>query len=325
MSSTDDEIKVETKSFITVEGSGYKYRFSRGLLAHSLQLRGLPLDEAYRVAKKVQTVLKSKGIETIKEDDLREYVKTLAVHFFGEEIATNYNLIEKWHGSSVPIIILISGAKGTGTAKIGELIAQKLAIPTIVSTSIVAKILRKMISPELAPELHAKSYLAFEKLRPIYSILYDKVLVGYEEHSRFVAEAVEALVKRALDEGISMVVRGEHLLPRFMSSEFIKHPNVIYVTLRTKDEERHRSRYCGYFEIERMKEKQGNFPEIRKIHDYLIEEAKNRKLTIIDSDNTQDTIIKLNELILERIEMIFSENGENTTPLIDFDISDIHS
>ncbi len=325
MSLTDEEPKLDSARFITVEGSGYEYRFSRGLLAHSLELRGLPLDEAYRVAKKVQTLLKSKGIAKIKEDDLREYVKTMAFHFFGEEIATNYNIIEKWHGSSVPIIILISGAKGTGTSKIGELIAKKLAIPTIVSTSIVAKILRKMISPELAPELHAKSYFAYEKLRPIYSVLYDKVLVGYEEHSRFVAEAVEALVIRALNEGISMVVRGEHLLPRFMSNDFIENPNVVYVVLQTKDEEKHKSRYCSYPDVKKTEEKQNQFPAIRKIHDYLVEEAKNRNLIVINSRETQSAIDDLNNIIIQRIETIFATIDEGRVPVIDFDISDLNS
>jgi 2-phosphoglycerate kinase len=319
-----DEPKIDLDKFITVEGSGYDYTFSRGMLAHSLELRGLPLDEAYRVAKKVQTLLKSKGITRINENELREYVKTMAVHFFGEEIATHYNLFEEWQHSSVPIIILISGARGTGTSQVGEIIASRLAIPSIVSTNIVATILKKMISKELAPELHSKSYLAHENLRPIYSVLYDKILIGFEEHSRFVAEAIEALVSRALIEGLSMVIRGEHLVPRFLSSELIDHPNVIYVTLRMKDEDAHLKRYQGYYDTEVKERRTGYFPAIRKIHEYLVEEAKNRENIILRSDDLQEVVDKINDITIERLESMFSSAIERTTQ-IKFKLSDIHS
>ncbi|MHA2029307.1 MAG: hypothetical protein ACW99A_16675 [Candidatus Kariarchaeaceae archaeon] len=324
MTDQDSEPIIGLEGFITVEGSGYDYTFSRGMLAHSLELRGLPLDEAYRVAKKVQTLLKSKGIKRINENELREYVKTMAVHFFGEEIASNYNLFEEWQHSSVPIIILISGARGTGTSQVGELIASKLAIPRIVSTNIVATILKKMISKDLAPELHSKSYLAHENLRPIYSVLYDKILIGFEEHSRFVAEAIEALVSRALIEGLSMVVRGEHLVPRFLSSELIDHPNVIYVTLRMKGKDEHLKRFTGYYEGTELEKRIEYFPAIRKIHEYLVEEAKNRENIIIRSDDLHEVASKINDIAIERLQSMFTKTIERTTQ-IDFDLSDIHS
>jgi len=324
MTGQDNEPVIDLDKFIVVEGPGYEYTFSRGLLAHSLELRGLPLDEAYRVAKKVQRLLKSKGIKKIEESTLREYVKTMSLHFFGEEIAQNYDLIEEWHGSSIPIIILISGARGTGTSQIGELVAKKLAIPRIVSTNIVATILKKMISKDLAPELHSKSYLAHENLRPIYSVLYDQVLIGFEEHSRFVAEAVEALVRRALREGLSMVVRGEHLVPRFLSSELIDHPNVVYITLQVVDENEHMERYKAYYERERQERKMEFFPAIRKIHDYLIEEAKNRNNIIVNCGSLQEVVTRVNNILLERLQSMFPE-AKDAESYIDVDFNEIHS
>jgi 2-phosphoglycerate kinase len=58
---------------VRVVGKGYSYQFSRGLLAHSLELRGLPLDKSYKVARKVHNVLVGAGISSITEEDLREY------------------------------------------------------------------------------------------------------------------------------------------------------------------------------------------------------------------------------------------------------------
>lgn len=324
MDQQDNEPVIDLDKYIIVEGPGYEYTFSRGLLAHSLELRGLPLDESYRVAKKVQILLKSKGIKKIEENTLREYVKTMSLHFFGEEIAKNYNLIEEWHGSSVPIIILISGARGTGTSQVGELVAKKLAIPRIVSTNIIATILKKMISRDLAPELHSKSYLAYENLRPMYSVLYDKILIGFEEHSRFVAEAVEALVRRALREGLSMVVRGEHLIPRFLSSELIDHPNIVYITLQVKDENEHMERYKGYYDRERQEKKMEFFPAIRKIHDYLIEEAKNRDNIILKCGDLQDVVSRINNIMVERLQSMFP-GAKDKDSYMALDWDEIHS
>lgn len=286
---------------ITVEGDGYTYQFSRGLLAHSLGLRGLPLEEAYKVAKKVYSVLLREGIDEINENDLRRYVRDQALELVGKNIAIQYNIIEKWHLSNFPLILLIAGARGCKTGSVAKSLAEKLAFPRIVSTDIVTQIMRRMMSHDLSPELHEKSYLAWKKLRPIYSVLYDKVLIGFEEHSKYPAEAVEALVKRALLEGISMVIHGEHLVPRFLSEDLISHPSVIYVTLEVKDEELHRQNYIKQGSKSNYDERKENFESIRKIHDYLVEESKNRHKIVIEFESVNETIEKIYEIILKRL------------------------
>lgn len=315
---------LDSISAVMIKGRDYSYAFSRGLLAHSLKLKGLPLDQAYDVAKKVQKVLIQEGIIEIDEQSLREYVRTQALDVAGEELAFQYNIIETWRGSSIPLIILLAGAKGTGTSIIAEGLAKKLAIPQLFSTSIVAQILRKMIAVELAPELHSKSYKAHENLRPLYSVLYDKVLVGYEEHSRFPAEGVEVIVRRAVNEGLSIIIRGEHLVPRFLTEELINHPNVLYICLELSAKEVHRERYISDYEGERKEEKVKNFNEIRKIHDYLVEEAKNRKHLVFESSNTSATVDSIYEIVLNRLASIFGDESKEPT-IEPLDRSRIHS
>lgn len=319
-------VDIPPEEQILVKGSGYTYQFSRGLLAHSLEPRGLPLDQAYRVARRVHKVLQAENKKEISENDLREYVREVAFKIAGADLAYQYNLIEKWHESSIPLVILIAGAKGTGNSLIGELIAKRMVLPQIVSTNIVNQILRKTISPSLAPALHAQSYLAYKAIRPMYSVLYDKVLIGFEQHARFVTEAVEALVRRALNEGLSMVVRGEHLVPRYMSEELTKNPNVIYVVLDVKDEEEHQKRYMSLYDEKKQIVKLEYFSNIRKIHDYLVEEARNRNQIIIDANDVVNATNNIYKIVLDRLATLFPDSSDgNEVVFRGFDDSVIDS
>jgi len=296
--------------FINVKGKGYTYNFSRGLLAHSLNLRGLSLEKSYEVAKKVHSILVKEGVTEITEDNLRKYVQAEASIIVDEKIAYAYDIIERWHITLMPIIILISGAEGTGTSSIGKSLANKLAIQQIVSTSVVTQILRKMMAKELAPELHSKSYDAYKKLRQNYSVLYDKVIVGFEEHTRYPAEAIEALVDRGLKEGLSMIIRGEHLVPRFLSLKILNHPNVLSVTLEVKDSEQHLKQYLQDYEEKDHKMRKNQFKEIRKIHDYLVEEAKNRGLIVVQNNSYSDTLDEIYLRVLDKLASLLSFNSK---------------
>jgi 2-phosphoglycerate kinase len=307
MINREDEEEEDDRIMVIAED--YDFAFSRGLLAHELGQRGLSLDRAYEVAKNVYLKLLEKDIKEIDENDLRRYVRSEALKLAGIDVAVQYDIIEKWHLSPEPIIILIAGARGTQTDIIGTELSERLAIPRIVSTESVTHILKKMISADLAPELHQKSYRAYTKLRPVYSVLYDKVLIGFEEHSRYPAEAVEALVKRALIEGLSMIIQGEHLVPRFLSEELIGNPNVIFVTIRIKDKKLHQERYLSAYSKKTKSKKEPNFEYIRKIHDYLVEESKNRGHKVIKVDKFNKAMRKIYEIALNRIsEVVVSKS-----------------
>jgi 2-phosphoglycerate kinase len=172
-----------------------------------------------------------------------------------------------------------------------------------------------MISQDLAPELHSRSYLAHERLRPIYSVLFDKILIGFEEHARFPAEAVEALVRRAIDEGLSMVIQGTHLVPRYLSDRIISHPNILYITLKIDDEEIHRDRYLSEYEDTELEERKKYFPAIRKIHDYLVEQASNRGHIVVECTDIPNALFEIYVTFLKRIADMFPDD------LVDFEYS----
>ncbi|MCY3414095.1 MAG: hypothetical protein INQ03_20795 [Candidatus Heimdallarchaeota archaeon] len=296
---------------IKIIGKGYTTQFSRGLLAHTLKSRGINLDDGYRIARKVHHKLVAENITEINESDLRAMIKDIAFVITGEKIDRRFNLIEVWHDSGIPLVILLSGSRGLGKAELGSMLASRFAIPNIVTTSIVSKILRKMITPDLAPELHTKSYLAYKKLRPIYSILYDKVLIGYEEHAKFTAEAVEALVKRGINESQSLIIRGVHLPPRFLSEQLLSHPSIIYITLTIPDEDLHFERYKELYADHDRAYRQKHFPAIRKIHNYLVEQAAMRNYMVVDCTNVKDAMDEIEKIVFNRLDKMFKDGNVN--------------
>lgn len=295
---------------VDVHGKGYNFRFSKGLLAHTLKTRGIPLTDGYKIARKVHQLLIEEEINDIDELVLRNYVKKVAFDITGKMIDDQYILVEQWHDSSIPLVILISGSRGIGKSEIGRKIATRFAIPKIVSTSTIAQILRKMITADLAPELHSKSYNAYKKLRPIYSIMFDPVLIGYEEHAKFPAEAVEALVKRGINENASMIIRGEHLVPRFLSHTLLDHPSIIYITLSIPDEKLHLERYLDKYDETEHEYRKKHFPAIRKIHDYLIEQVKSRNYMLIDASDYDIALHEIELIIYGRLKRMFSPTGK---------------
>lgn len=323
--STSENTEKSEELQVFVLGSGYKYQFSRGLLAHDLEDHGIPLDLAYKIAKRVYRILKKGEYTEIHENVLRHIVKHVVLDRSGEEIANHYEIVERWHESNIPLVILISAAIGVGTAIVGEQISKKLNIQNIVSTDLVTHVLRRMINPTLSPELHNKSYRAYKTLRPMYSVLYDKVLIGFEEHARFPAEGVEALVKRAINEGQNMIIRGEHLVPRFLSEPLISHPSIIYVTLNVSDEEVHRKRYLSRYDESRHEKRNIYFGSIRKIHDYLVEEARNRQYTVIEATDLNSAIEELDKIVKDRLETMLPSLESDGIDIKAFDDALINS
>ncbi|MCG3216984.1 MAG: hypothetical protein KAS63_09695 [Candidatus Heimdallarchaeota archaeon] len=286
---------------------GYKpiQLFSRGILAKKLELIGLPLSEAFEFSIKVLNELIKLDKENIPKDQHDEIVYMHLKETYNQKTANEFKAVEKWRESKKPLWIIIAGAIGVGKSTISRTIAGDLGIQHVVGTGVVRDILRKVLSAEIMPELHAPSYSAYESLRPIYSSRYEEVILGFENHSKFVNIGVEAVLSRAATEEVSIVVEGEHLLPAFFDEYFISKPNLLYVTISTPEESLHEENLSAQY----TKEKDdliAHFNDIRKIHEHLISETKIRKLPLIKSERGKNTIVALRKLVVEKIVALVS-------------------
>ncbi|MHA1953123.1 MAG: hypothetical protein ACXAAM_05030 [Candidatus Heimdallarchaeaceae archaeon] len=274
--------------------------FSRGLLAKKLELVGFSLSDGYEFSILVYNELLKLKKNEITKKQLDEIVSNLLNQNYTKRLAGQYKKIENWRDSKIPLWILISGAIGVGKSTISRQISGDLGIQHVVGTGIVRDILQKVLSADIMPELHSSSYNAFQTLRPIYSSRFEEVLLGFENHSKFVNIGVEAVLSRAETESVSIVVEGEHLLPSFYEDTILKKPNVLYITIATPDESLHKENLSAQYTKEK-EELLNHFEQIRKIHDHLVNEAKIRKLNLVLSERGKKPIGKVRQLVVEKI------------------------
>ncbi|MHA2357242.1 MAG: ATP cone domain-containing protein [Candidatus Heimdallarchaeaceae archaeon] len=279
--------------------------FSKGLLAKKLELFGLPLSEGYEFSLQVFNELVKKGNNEIQKEDLDNIVIQLLKEKYTPKLAKEYSLVEKWRESSTPLWLLIAGAIGVGKSTLSRKIAGDLGIQHVIGTGVVREILRKILSPDVMPELHSQSYTAYQSLRPIYSSRFEEVILGFENHSKFVNIGLDAVLSRADTESVSIVVEGEHLLPAFFDETILQKPNVLYLTIAVPDPSLHKDNLSAQYTKEK-EELLSHFEDIRKIHEHLVNETKVRKLPLILSERGKEPIGEVRELVVDKIVSLVS-------------------
>ncbi len=279
--------------------------FSRSFLAKKLELIGFSISEGYQFSNQIYTDLLRLEKKQLSKSYFDKFVYNHLKKKYNENIAEKYILIENWYDSGIPLWILITGAKGVGKSTLSRQIASDLGIQHIIETDVVRDVLRKILSAEVTPELHASTYNAYKKLRPIYSSRFDEVIIGFENHAKFVNMGVDAVLSRAEIESVSIVVEGEHLLPAFFDEIIRKKTNVIFITLALSDSAQHLENLNSQYTQEK-EDLIKHFEEIRKVHDHIVNETKIRKLPIVELESSQKPIQQVRKLIVDKIISIVS-------------------
>ncbi|WP_048188384.1 2-phosphoglycerate kinase [Methanobacterium paludis] len=289
---------------IMVEGevSGKKYEepFSKGVLARSLTRAEMDPNKAYTFASQIEAHLKSEGVDLINLDDLiRIVLKKLREE--DKEIAEKYGLWKSIRKCKEPLIILIGGASGVGTSSIAFELANRLGIRNMISTDMIREVMRKIVSKELLPTLYESSYTAFSSLRIPTPPESDEVLIGFRDHVDTVSVGVEAVIERALKEGISIVIEGVHIVPGFIKEELVSKSNVSMFVLTLQDEEIHKGRFysrCRQMWARRPLERYMNyFGAIRRTHKYIEGLAIKNHVPVVENIDVTTTIDSMIEHI----------------------------
>jgi len=200
---------------ILVEGQvgGKKYRepFSKGVLARSLTRAEMDPNKAYTFASHIEAYLRKEGIQVITIDDLIQIVGE-KLKDENRKIAEKYGMWKRLRQCRDPLIILIGGASGVGTSSIAFEVANRLGIRNMISTDMIREVMRKIVSEELLPTIYESSYTAYRSLRIPPPPELDEVLIGFRDHVDTVSVGVDAVIERALKEGISIVIEGVHIV-----------------------------------------------------------------------------------------------------------------
>jgi 2-phosphoglycerate kinase len=280
--------------------------FSKGRMAQALVLAGADPERAYQIAMRIEREVNATAAEEIPIDHLHGMVEDILAHEEGPDLVSRYHGWREVLRLDRPLMLLIGGATGTGKSTLATEIAYRLGISRITSTDVIRQAMRAFFAQELMPELHYSSFDAAEGLKiPLPDPDdEDRALYGFIQQAGQVAVGANAVVERAVLEGLSTVVEGVHVVPGLVTADKHAGAVVVQVMLAVADEEVHQAHFFrrgtdtgGLRAMERYLKR---FGEIRRIQEYLVARAEKQGWPVVEAADPAQALLTVMDLILER-------------------------
>jgi 2-phosphoglycerate kinase len=302
---------------VQLVSEGHKCPFSKGLLATTLTATGLSPERAFAVARAVEHELLQKADREVDLDCLRSMVEVVLAEVEGERYLRRYQLWNRMALEDKPVVVLIGGATGVGKSTIAAKVADRLSIVHIISTDSIREVMRAFFSASLLPAIHHSSYEAGKGVRIPLGAELDADLVGFMEQVDMVNVGLLAVLDRAIEERISMVVEGVHVVPGMLvaagARERAGEIQLLSMVVAVRDAKLHR----GHFLV-REQETSGRraiarylrqFEEIRKVQDFILDRATAEGTLVVDNVNIDDTV----GLVVDALYDVIGQGEEGTS------------
>jgi 2-phosphoglycerate kinase len=282
-------------------GDGLPY--SKGLMARALIAAGVPADQAYQLARRIELDLAERGEKSIDVDRLLVLAQEVLGDDEGERAVNRLRRLADLQSLDVPIIVLIGGGTGTGKSTVAAEVAHRLGITRVASTDFIRQTMRAFFSPEFMPTIHYSSFEAGQALDE--EVTGDPVILGFVDQCRHVCVGVEAAIRRALTEGWSMVLEGVHLVPGLLPAE-LEGALLVHVVIEIADENVHRVHFhirdMNTGGIRAMEKYLERIDDIRRVQTYIAGRARREDVPVVENANVERTIDSVIELVMQAAE-----------------------
>lgn len=273
---------------LTTEG---KIPYSIGYMAQALIAIGLPQDRAYRDAYSLSLYVNKMDKDEISSDEIME----LTAEWYAErdpKYTKRIAHLKTKYKAFRPTVFLLGGVTGIGKSTLAELLGSIFGIRTILGTDLLREVLRVTISPDLLPTLHTSSYMAHEKLDTSFLPAKSETVIGFEAQARSVAVSIESAIEQAIQDDEIVIIEGVHLVPGILKKNLVENDTVIFIMLSLQNEDTHRSRLTiRESRVESRSEQYlAHFENIRKIQEYLLDQAEHNNVEIVDIERNEDAL-----------------------------------
>jgi 2-phosphoglycerate kinase len=287
---------------VVVTDQEYELPYSKGLMASSIMATGLAPARAFHVAEVIERRLHGLQESSITRDQLN----VLALAVLGDEVGTRYaDSFAKWqmvNRLELPLVVLLGGATGVGKSTIATMLASRLGITRVIPTDAIREVLRSAFTEDIFPTIHTSSFDAARLVRHPLPRGADPVVVGFRDQASAVAVGVDALLRRAIEEGTNLIIEGAHLVPGFLDrKQFEGEAVVVPMVVTVDDEELHRS----HFAIRALETRNRPaeryldfFDHIRKLQKYIKSLALQHGVPIVPSYNLDATLSQVIDLVV---------------------------
>jgi 2-phosphoglycerate kinase len=285
---------------IEIVGKKYVTPFSKGILAGSLMKAGLDVNKAYQMAEDIQQQISGSGTKKITEAKLTSMTYQCLVDAGYTHIAAYYQMWHSLREEKRPIVILLGGATGIGKSTVAFEISHRLGIHATIGTDVVREVMRKMVSKDLLPTLHTSSFSAWKVIQTPSSYL-SSVIYAFELQVSHVCVGVNAIIKRTLTEGVSLVMEGIHLVPGY-----IEHydEQIFHFVLSLSDEEEHISRFHLRAKDSRRPPEHyiQDIDKVRQVQDHIVGRARKQRIPVLENKTLEGTVTQILNTIYERLQ-----------------------
>jgi len=300
--------------YILISGGKTGLPYSKGLMASQVMVTGLSPFRAYEVAEAIEDRLVRTGRASIGVDELDALTADVLRELAGERYADKFRRWGELETLDTPLVVLIGGTTGVGKSTLATQLAARLGIVRVVATDAVREVMRGMLSERLMPTLHRSSFEAGEALRDAPSR--DAVVAGFREQTAAVAVGLEALIRRAALEGMSMIIEGAHVVPGFLDlasrGDRIVEASVV---VTVEEEDVHRTHFLAR-SVDHANRPATRYLDglenIRRIQRYVKSQALSHGVPVIPNYNFDHTLGALIDLVMERV----SERAAHAAPAI---------
>jgi 2-phosphoglycerate kinase len=277
--------------------------YSKGIMARALIAAGVPADDAYQLARRIELDLAERGRPSLEVERLDGLAREVLGDDEAERAVGRLRRLADLQGLDVPLIIMIGGSTGTGKSTVAAEVAHRLGITRVASTDFIRQTMRAFFSPEFMPTIHYSSFEAGEAIDE--EVTGDPTIVGFVDQCRHVCVGVEAAIRRSLTEGWSMVLEGVHLVPGLLPT-VLEGALIVQVVIEIADEDVHRVHFhirdATTGGVRAMDKYLEQMDAIRRVQTYVVGRAKREGVPVVENANVDRTIDQVIELVMQAAE-----------------------
>lgn len=295
--------------------SGTVSSFSRGRHERYLQASGLKAEKAEQTTAQIYDQLLAAGTSKINTWQLGFLTYVCLKQEVSNKAAKRYLVWSEFQHSGRPLVLLICGTVGSGKSTVATELAHLLDIVRIQSTDMLREVMRMMIPSRLLPVLHTSSFNAWQALPFQDTERRDKdqlVALGYRSQADLLAIPCEAVIQRAVEESVPIILEGVHAHPDLMA-RLPEDTDAImaHVTLAVLKPKVLRSRLRGRgVEVPKRRAKRylNKFESVWNLQSFLLSEADRCNVPIITNEDKDKAV---HYVILQVIDVLSQQFGSS--------------
>lgn len=298
---------VYSEAIFIIRSNGHPEAFSRGVFIKRLMNCAIAQELCAEITRSIHGQLVRDQRSEVTSAQLISITYMAILEIADQKSADRYLIWSDFQRGNLPLVVLIGGVPGSGKSTIATELANRLSIIRTQSTDMLREVMRAMIPKRVSPSLHDSSFNAGRSLHSqnFYKSNKEEAMVrGFEMQSDMVSVACDAVLGRAINERVSMILEGVHVRAGSYARLLKENAVVVPVMLAVLDEEKLKRHFKGRSEeAEKRAAKRylNSFDLIWQLQTTILSEADLADIEIIENRDIEETVNEICRVVMETL------------------------